>query len=210
MIIIGCAGLAKAGKTTLCELIEKEIRKGSYRLEVFRWSMAGRLRIGLKVLGVTKEKTPDLYRKMAQSIGTDMLRNPKYSEESDTDWWVNLVRQDFKDIAEGVENIQEIIGQKRSPDDVVILVDDVRFPNEVSLIKSWGGLVLFVDRCDELPEPDAPWRDHISEQMAYEYMDLTLPDEFFDETVISAGTIEDMNVIVLDRLKDWLKPVLPA
>jgi len=71
-------------------------------------------------------------------------------------------------------------------------------------------LVLFVDRCDELPEPDAPWRDHISEQMAYEYMDLTLPDEFFDETVISAGTIEDMNVIVLDRLKDWLKPVLPA
>jgi hypothetical protein len=79
-------------------------------------------------LGIRKEFHPDLYRKGAQYIGTDLVR------EEYPDWWVMLFAREcerVKDIRSGV------------------IVDDMRFENEYDWCVNNG---FFVIRLDITPE----------------------------------------------------------
>lgn len=106
--VIGLVGLAQAGKTTvahaLCDLMN---RTSTTKARVM--SFASPLKTGLAEMGVTKEGTPDLYRRCAQWMGTEGVR------AHDPDHWVNLLKQ----------RIDEEPGFR------YIIIDDVRFENEM-------------------------------------------------------------------------------
>jgi uncharacterized protein YjcR len=65
------------------------------------------------------EEKPPIMRKLMQEIGTDVYRS------IDNEHWINQ----WKIMLEGMK------------DDVVVLVDDVRFQNEFDMVKSMGGTV---------------------------------------------------------------------
>lgn len=115
-LIIAYSGCARVGKTTAAEYTQKYIEKNYSSFCVHRMSFAQPLKEGLSTMGIEKGALPELYRDMAQKIGTDMLR--KY----DNNWWINLMRK----------NITETRGGPS-----VFIIDDARFPNEVELVKSF-------------------------------------------------------------------------
>lgn len=65
------------------------------------------------------DEKPPIMRKLMQEIGTEVYRG------MDNDYWVNQ----WKIMVEGMK------------DDVVVIVDDVRFQNEFDAVKSLGGTV---------------------------------------------------------------------
>ena len=114
---IGLRALAGAGKSTIQKLIcdfaqGRRSHTGSTTCPTFYpYSMAGPIRDALKIMGVDKLTTPDLYRRMAQWIGTEGCR------AYDDDWWVKLADRKIREL---------------SPQTVVV-IDDIRFPNEGTL-----------------------------------------------------------------------------
>lgn len=98
-------------------------------------------------------------REFLQRYGTEAHR-----ELFDDDFWVNVVDLD-------------------PPDVDLLLVTDVRFPNEARHIREAGGEVWKVMRADAMPA-----NDHDSER--------PLPDELVDRTVNNEGTLDDLEVEV--------------
>src|SRR5262245_46043161 len=112
-MVIGFRGLAGAGKTTICDHITRicASRNAHYSGAapfISRRSLAGPLKDGLAMMGITKPECPDLYRRAATYIGTDIVR------VHDPDWWVKLFRQR---------------AALETKDGYTVLVDDIRFPN---------------------------------------------------------------------------------
>jgi len=140
--VVGLRGLAGAGKTTIQKHLY--ITAASRRTHVngsapfiSKYSMAQPIRECLAVIGVSKETHPEMYRKGAQWIGTELCRT------EDPDWWIKRAKEHLK---------LTIV------DDVVV-IDDIRFPNEADLCD----LVFYI-------EPEFPPLDlgnhgqHASEQ----------------------------------------------
>jgi hypothetical protein len=119
-MIVGLRGLAGCGKTTIADLLVQRAneRRLHFRacLPVFsRRSMAAPLKEALACMGLSKEGTPDLYRLVAQVVGTDLIRTAR------PDHWVDLFRA----------------GKHEG----VAVVDDIRFENEAACCH----LVAFVE-----------------------------------------------------------------
>lgn len=135
--LIGFCGPAQSGKTTAAGILEDALvdrygygrHRGSpgHPLEVHRGSFAARIKRGLGEMGITKDDQPDLYRRSAQVLGTDIVR------DHDPDFWVKVAEDDFVTMGES------------SWDKSVVIVDDVRFGNEVDLIRKYGGFVVLMD-----------------------------------------------------------------
>lgn len=146
MKVIGFMGLAQSGKTTGAQTIG-ELLNQSEEAWVYE-SFAGPLKQGLEVMGITKAKTPDLYRSAAQYIGTDIVR------KQDPNWWCNLYQ---KTLSWYIEH--EFAS--------LVLTDDVRFPNEAQVVNECNGALIFVYTGDRL-NLDQPMYLHESESMALE------------------------------------------
>ena len=82
----------------------------------------------------------------------------------------------------------------------VIIFDDMRYPNEVELIVNLGGTTVFIDGMARLPDIDAEWRRHESEQLAMLYSFGHLPDLF--DFYVNNNYGED----ALKKLVDHLAP----
>ena len=76
------------------------------------------------------------------------------------------------------------------------VVPDVRFPNEIRMIKRNGGKVWHVQR-GELPDwfGQNPSHIHASE--------TSWNNEIFDATIYNNGTIDDLKLTVDNLLKAW-------
>lgn len=142
-LVLGTRGLAGAGKSTVCDrVVERWItmksmagQKGTFAI---RESMAGPIKKGLALMGITKEDTPDAYRYLAQTIGA-------YMREQDPDHWVKQFRK-------------RIIGLPVDDNISLVMVDDVRYPNEESACER----VYFLD--PDFPPADLKGREsHESE-----------------------------------------------
>jgi hypothetical protein len=162
--IIGIAGLGRAGKTTAANaLAENCVEEG---LTPYRRPFAQPLKNAMIALGITKGDLPVLYRKVAQMIGAN-LRDPGFCVgTSGDDWFCKQMEADFICIAK--DDAAKLISGE-TYHETVIIVDDVRYENELDLIKSWGGTTLFVDayrRLSEAPSWKDAWRNHESEEMA--------------------------------------------
>lgn len=174
-LIIGFAGLAQSGKTTAANIF---VTHGWLRM-----SFAAPLKAMLAVLTSETDKNatpPELcgksVREALQTLGTDWGRGM-----IGPGLWVNVMRQKLTDMLERVydETIEGIV------------IDDVRFPEEVCLISELGGVVGWVHR------ESVPVLNHISEQ-ALQRVEM-------DFTVDNNGTITELH-----QQLAGVFPLLPA
>lgn len=156
---IALAGKMKSGKSTLAQALEE------LDLCTSILSFSQPIRDGLKVMGITKAPHPELYRKGAQYLGTDLVR-AEYP-----DWWIDLARKKI------------LHDPWYSDDHVTIVVDDCRFENEFEALKDLGFLMVWLDvseatqlsrgaEPDRLTHASETGLDHISK----EEWDLWLPE----------------------------------
>lgn len=161
-LIVGLRGQAGAGKSTIQKLL-LSISEGrrahlgpTAAPHIFPYSMAGPIREALHVIGVDKVTHPTLYRKMAQWIGTEGCR------EEDPNWWVNLARSRFSKLSA----------------DFVVVIDDIRFPNEADLCD----VLYFIET--NFPVEDLGQRaNHSSETWNVKregHIDKVIPNDFGD------------------------------
>lgn len=125
-------------------------------------------------------------REALQKYGTEMHRDVFGSN-----FWVDQV---LPGSGVGVRGRENVLAEKYPGADVLVITD-VRFPNEAERVRAYGGVVFEVVR----PALDAQDTDtHASE--------TPLPRELVDAQIINDGTLADLDSRVLDALKEtvWL------
>lgn len=108
-------------------------------------------------------------RQLLQWVGTDCIRNVLHP-----DIWVMSVRNSIMKAAE----------ETRFP--LLVVIPDVRFPNEAEAIHSWGGKVWNIVRPHEVEE-----NPHVSETALDGWDD-------WDEVIYNDGTLEELEAKVRD------------
>lgn len=125
-------------------------------------------------------------REALQRYGTEMHR-----DTFGQDFWVDQVLPGRP--ARGLQR-ENVLAEKYPGADVLVITD-VRFPNEAERVRDFGGVIFEVVR----PTLDAQDTDtHASE--------TPLPRELVDAQIINDGTLADLDSRVLDALKEtvWL------
>lgn len=141
-MIIGFAGLAGSGKTTAARMLEEEA-------DFVRLPFAGPLKAMGRAFGLTPhEMAGDLKeapcaalcgrtpRQFLQALGTDFGRN-MIGENVWVEAWRRAVEK---------ERLDAVASFCEADPPFNIVVDDVRFPNEVAAIEAMGGVVVRIDR----------------------------------------------------------------
>lgn len=150
VIPVAFAGLARSGKTTAVEHLENHFSNIN-GVDTLRMSFAGPIKDGLEIMGVTKESHPQLYRVLAQTCG-DGCRNPEIGGEPL--WWIDLMRRNIESITD-----------HPALDVIYVLIDDVRYENELKLITKMNGVTFFVDAGKRVDTTQKMY-EHASEKMA--------------------------------------------
>ena len=171
MYIIALAGLGKSGKTTAALAMAERLFDEGFTpiMEHF----AGPLKDASHSLGFIKDSEYDhLYRKFCQFVG-------ETAREESSEWWVSLMSERLNMIAdEEAATINDSNWHER-----VVLIDDVRYENELALVKKYSGKTVFVSAQRRLRDLDADWRKHDSENLARVYENGGFEDGLFDVTV---------------------------
>ncbi len=149
VLIIGLAGPMGSGKTTLAGYLERNWRCTK------RFSFAtGIRRIMSLVYGFSEEQLMDgkfkstphaalggnTPRYALQVIGTEGFR------AANPDTWVNYTMRE----------IREAVQTPRATTLHVVVIDDVRFPNEVKAIKDAGGVLVYINRLPDVNTKQNP------------------------------------------------------
>ena len=199
-MIIGLIGLINSGKGTVGSmLIEQGFQHESFAnslkdatASIFNWDRA-MLEGDTSASRAQREtvdewwnkrlKIPDFTPRVAlQILGTDILRNHFHA-----DIWVLSMEARIKDAKQNV------------------VITDVRFPNEVRIIRELGGKIVRIKRGDDPEWFSLAASDHESMPVIYPNIHAseyswasTTPDYLID----NKGTIEDLRKIVNDLLED--------
>ena len=149
-LIIGLIALKGTGKTTTAEAIKDLVENTGYTCA--RLPMASPLKEGVKTLFSWDDRHVygDLKQEVCPSIGV----TPRYAQQTlGTEWGRGLI-----DTNVWPKAMQRLIETKHQDTDVVV-VDDIRFDNEVEWVQRMGGVNVLLTRaeCHE-PLPDAPAR----------------------------------------------------
>jgi len=181
IMIIGLGYKARVGKDTTAEYLVKTY---NFAQESFAWPLKeyiGRQICGFndrQLYGDLKEvidpewgMTP---RQMLQLIGTDALRKVVHD-----DFWIIPMKR----------KIREHIKNNKS-----VVISDVRFPNEVKLIREFGGLVIRIDRTN--PDKISGVEKHSSETELDVY---TCWDHSFNNN----GTFEEL----YSQVDGWIERI---
>lgn len=181
-IIIGIGGYAGAGKDAVADVLEDS--HGFYRTFMSQPLNAALCRLNpqievrhgvifrytelIRQLGYTRAKEFAEVRRLLQAMGTEVGR-----ELFGETFWVDQMRK--------------YLGSYKPDDDVV--VTGIRFPNEVDMIRSLGGMIWWVARPGY-----GPVNSHIS--------DSSLTHDVFDHVVMNDGTLDDLEETVARLLKN--------
>lgn len=178
--LIGLAGRKRSGKDTVGRLIDK---LATTPTDVTPLSFAGPMRDGIAVMfgidmsDAQERETPVLLgvsrRHLMQTLGTEWGRQLIHP-----DLWLHVLEQRMVDV----------FSDEDHGDVPLVIVTDVRMPNEAELIRRHGGQVWRVER-PGLAATDT----HVSE--------VPLPDQYVDLTVMNTGTLEDLEENVLAALR---------
>jgi len=145
--ILGIAGCAKSGKTTCAdELIKWLTERHGDDINVQKHMFAAPLKNAMTSMGIHKETNEPLYREMAQTVGEIGRRFDPY-------FWVRQAEAQFESARDGRPT--------------AVIVDDVRYPNEVQSIRSLGGMLCLVRPGRRIDTSDQVYK-HESERMAIE------------------------------------------
>lgn len=155
MQVIGIGGIAGSGKSTAADYIE--IESINYDCKPIRLSFADLVRkeagmnSGYNDWRILKDKDPELYRELCQSI----------ADEGRPSTWVNHVNARLAEIQQEELEDNEAIFCER-----VVIIDDVRFTNEIEMLQSWQAELVFVFAGNrEVPDAEGAWRAHESEAL---------------------------------------------
>lgn len=131
MKLIGLVGKLQSGKSTAAEMIMDKYCTDNPAVKL---SFANFLKEMIHDAGLCTEEElwgtkTDFSRLMLQKIGTEIIR-----KQIDPDFWVKKMREEIDTF------------QKNNPDNLVIVIDDVRFQNEANLIKEYNGTLIRIVR----------------------------------------------------------------
>jgi hypothetical protein len=199
MHVIVLGGMARVGKTDAADFIEDEAIEAGMR--PYRVSFATPLKEeAAKENGYGndwrkfKKEQPEKYRDYCQEIGAE-------ARAGNEDYWVDLWVERLNEIQE-----QELdnYGPDGEWEESVVIVDDCRYPNELDAAKMFNALTMFIfagGRASSLPEMDAPWRAHESEEMSQK-IEAMLEDynQLFDWAIFNDGTFQDLQYKLQDRI----------
>lgn len=147
IFVYAFSGCARVGKTTAAKYMQNKIALTGVSTHVL--SFADPIKNAIREIGVTKETHPGLYRKLAQFIGTDAVRT-EYP-----DWWVDHMFNRIQTIQHESDGYP-----------TTIIIDDVRFPNEMNLVKRFQfGYNVFVYGGEGRIDLSLPVYAHESETM---------------------------------------------
>lgn len=206
MRIIAFNGIARGGKTTCAEFMEDWCNR--HDMQPVRCSFADPMKKAAGFLGLSKDKNPDVYRSTLQRWG-ETRRDPSFRPgKTGPDYWVNrvrelIVKQQFR------ERLNYKCMDKANCCDMfketVLIFDDLRYLNELELVKEFNGITVFVDGVVQVSDLLAKWRMHESEAMA---MGVTLGivdgDELFDYYLPNEGSLENLKYLIEQLAPAWL------
>ncbi len=176
MKIIAFAGLGQAGKTTACAASATAVFNKDFHpvLENFAWP----LKQAAGIMGFIKGGEFDhLYREFCQWAGS-------MAREADVDWFVNLMAARLDVIAQEEADRMTVAAEEgRIWREAVVLIDDVRYANELALVSKYRGKNVFVSSERRLPDLAADWRKHSSEDLARAYEHGLVNDSTFDLSI---------------------------
>lgn len=137
-LLIGISGVARSGKDTLADFLEKKLKKQKYPVLKVSFASAVKtdldpfLKEKLNVSAFTeKNSEKELIRPLLVCYATEVCRN-KISK----DFWIDKIKE-------------RVISSIDS--NVIVVIPDVRYDNEVKWIKSLGGYVIHVERSGNKP-----------------------------------------------------------
>ncbi len=175
MQIFAFLGPARAGKTTAADALDFELRERGLYVE--RLSMAAPIKEGMKRVGITKSEKPDEYRALAQRWGaTRRARNSDHYVAKALRSILRTQRTELNDYTklDADENLS-------CWDETAVIIDDIRYPNEVALMKRLDATVVWVDAGDRINFSE-PFRQHESEALANQLAhDHDMLEDFLDE-----------------------------
>lgn len=183
MIVIMLAGKARVGKTTLANWIAKFAFENQYTPVILPFAKA--LKDAAAAQGYTKEKNPEAYRKFCQEHG-------EAKRKEDEDYWVNKFWENIKQIYD--EETQDLKTDPNNWHERVVIVDDMRYGNEVKMARKLRALTVFIKHNDRpLEDNSGEWRQHESEQMAniFEADIDGHASQFFEFVLNNDGTLKE-------------------
>ena len=184
MRIFAFLGPARVGKTTAADMLDLQLRERGYYVE--RLSMAAPIKDGMKRVGITKEEQPEQYRSLAQRWGAGRRgRNPDHYVDKAArkiERFQNVERADWAKL--------NFDGNLECWDETAIIIDDIRYGNEIDLMRELGATVVWVDGNTRINFSEA-FRQHESEAMANA---LAHDDDMLDDLLETTdGWILDAN-----------------
>jgi len=187
--VIGFSGLARSGKTESAKICKEIFESVGWKVDMR--SFADPLRFGLQVMGVTKDEHYELYRTLAQWIGTDVLR------KSDENWWVNLMENSLNDL--------KLASNAENNENHVVIIDDIRFENEVELVKRKFGRHFFVYAGDRI-NTNLPVYNHASEYLGMKYLKSYQTGIYCERDFIgvdNSRSVVDLRAHLENYIEDW-------
>lgn len=138
--LIGLIGNAGAGKSTVGEILERDYAFSKIR---FAGPIKSMIRALLFEAGIEHGRISEMLDGRLKETGCDELagKSPRYAMQTlGTEWGRDFLSQNF-----WVDLTMHAVGNLQAMSKSVV-VDDVRFPNEVNAIKDAGGRVFRVMR----------------------------------------------------------------
>ncbi len=185
MRIIAFAGQARCGKTTFA----KSFAAAAFEAEASPAirSFAGPLKRAAAAAGFSKEESPLEYRDYCQRMGAGL-------REEDPNYWLDLFRIELGQLAAAdAAHLADALENDTTYHETIVLIDDLRYENEFDLVREYGGQVCLVIRDGELPEADAEWRGHESEDFGNYWTSQDEPEQdgMFDMVFVNDVPTED-------------------
>jgi len=142
--IVAISGKMGSGKTTLA----KHIQSKDARVRLIHFATP--LKDAIIAMGIPREDVevtkPAVVRQLMQVYGQAM-------RHYDPDYWVRKVQRKLEDIS---------WADARTGADTVVVVDDVRFPNELAMLEAYGAVTVRLAKFGD-PNGPSPHDDDVSE-----------------------------------------------
>lgn len=178
MRLIAFAGPARSGKTTVADIVAKHAIDAGYN--VVREAFAGPLKRAAERVGAGKADDPDRYRSLCQRWGAEKrVKEPGF--------WVRRMKSRLTKLSQYEAEDYGNIALPQSYalwKETLVLIDDVRYENEVDLVRETGGVVVFIDPGRRL-NLDEDFRKHESEKMANDVLAGKLERDLFDDMLVN-------------------------
>lgn len=139
-MIIGLTGLARCGKDTFCKYAREYLKINNFESQ--RLAFADELK---------KDVDAFLIEKLGISAFTEVTEEKEIIRPMLTTWGTEIMRK--KDDLHWVKKVEEVINENQK-ENIVSIVTDIRFPNEIEYIHKIGGKIIHLTMIGNKPAND--------------------------------------------------------